>query len=94
MPIKQQRRFSLKMQDPDYAMAVLGVLMRREGRKSISVSYDELCAEPIQLLIENHPDGSLCISLPDQPLTAMEKVYLQAEACAAGKPVTRAIRKD
>lgn len=80
----------------DHGFAVLGVLMRRENRRAIHVSYDELSAAPIQLMIHEAEDGSIIVELPgpELALTEAEVAALQREACAAGRPVNHEIPRE
>jgi hypothetical protein len=80
----------------EFAFAVLGVLMRREGRDSIHVSYDELAAQPIQLVIEEGEDFSIIVSLPspDEALTEQEIALYEQEACEAGQAITHAFPRN
>lgn len=68
-------------------IAVLAVVMRREGLDSVKVTYEELSAEPIQLLVERGEDDSIRVSLADH-LTEPMKEHLQKAADTSGKPVT------
>jgi hypothetical protein len=63
--------------------------MRRENRRAIHVTYAELSAQPIQLMIHECTDGGIIVELPgpELALTEAEIEALQAEACKAGKPV-------
>ena len=78
------------MSDIQDAAAVLFVMMRREGRKSVTATYDELSVEPIQMLITQSPDGSITVSQPEasEGLTRQQLDALRREACAKGAPVT------
>lgn len=80
----------------EYAFAVLGVLMRREGRESIRVTYEELSAQPIQLVIQETEDEAIIVSLPtpDEALTPEEIEMYQREACEAGQAVTHAFPRN
>lgn len=78
------------MDGPGHALGAIAIVMRRQGWKSIDISYAELSAEPIMLSMEEFEDGSIRISFPENTLSQREVEALQREACAAGHPITRA----
>lgn len=70
-----------------HAAAILGILMRRLNMAYVTATYEELSAQPIQLICDESPEG-ISIRVHHLPIAPDEIARLQSQANETGEAIT------